>query len=214
MANANVGDEFRPFLPVPPGATLGAELRAREIPQGTFACWIGREQKDLTRIIRGGEPLTPALARDLERALDIPASFWLNYEGAYRAELGHASRVKAGGAPMRVPRSAAGAHKLLRFSLAEIERIPESTHGVYAFWHEDSGTCVYIGRAEDLPLKERLKQHWRGSRDGELSLWLDAVGDRMSVRYIPAAGRDKIAQIQQELVRLWKPASTQQPKGD
>ncbi len=211
MAKVNVGDEFHPCTPIPPGATLGAELRARKIPQGTFACWIRREQKDLTRIIRGDEPITPALARNLERALNIPASFWLNYEDAYRAALARGESANGTALPAHVSRSllgvAAGPHKRLHFSLLEIERIPESTRGVYAFWHEDSGTCIYIGKAKDQPLKERLKQHWRGSHNKTLALWLRAFGDRIVVSYIPVRECDKIPQAEKRLIRLWKPVA-------
>ena len=216
MANANVGEKIRPSAPIPPGSTLGAELRARQIPQGIFANWIGLEQGELTRIIRGNEPVTPALAQDLEKVLDIPASFWLRYEDAYRAGLDQKT-VNGIAAPARVDRSllgpSAGPQKRLHFSRLEIERIPESVRGVYSFWHEDSGVCIYVGMAEDQPLKERLKQHWRGSRNKTLALWLDAFGGRIVVSYIPVKECDKIPQIETAIIRLWKPIANP-PKGE
>ena len=217
MANANVGDEFRPFLPVPPGATLGAELRARKISSEIFARWIGLEKKALARLIRGDDPVTPSLARNLERALDIPASFWLNYEGAYRAGLAQGS-ANGIAMPARIDRSslgpAAGPHKRLHFSLLEIERIPESVRGVYSFWHGESGACIYIGKAGDQPLKERLKRHWRGPRNKTLALWLRAFGRRVVVFYIPVKECDKIPQVEARLIQMWKPIANQQPKGE
>ena len=216
MANANIGETFRPSTPIPPGATLGAELRARQIPQEIFANWIGLEQGKLTRVIRGNEPVTPELAQDLEKALDIPASFWLRYEDTYRAGLDQKA-VNGVAAPARVDRSllgpSAGPQKCLHFSRLEIERIPESVRGVYSFWHGDSGVCIYVGMAEDQPLKERLKQHWRGSHNKTLALWLAAFGGRIVVSYIPIKECDKIPRIEAAIIRLWKPIANP-PKGE
>ena len=210
MTDANIGEKFRPCTPVPPGATLGAELRARKISSEVFANWLGLEKKALTRLIRGDEPVTPALAGNLERALDIPASFWLSYEDAYRAGQEREAGKKIA-MPARIDRSTLGAtagpHKRLHFSRLEIERIPESVRGVYSFWHEESGICIYVGMAEDQPLKERLLQHWRGSHNKMLALLLRAFGRRVIVSYIPIKECDKIPQVEERLIRLWKPAA-------
>lgn len=220
MANANVGEKIHPSAPIPPGATLGAELRARQIPQEVFANWIGLEQGELTRVIRGNEPVTPALAEGLEKALDIPASFWLRYEDAYRTGLEQKANngiAAPAPAPALVARSllgaSAGPQKRLHFSRLEIERIPESVRGVYSFWHEGSGVCIYVGMAEDQPLKERLKQHWRGSHNKTLALWLAACGGRIVVSYIPVRECDEIPRIETAIIRLWKPIANP-PKGE
>ena len=166
----------------------------------------------MKRIIRGANPVTPALAQKLERALDIPATFWLNYENAYRAGLTRASDNEIP-MPARIGSSllgvAAGPHKRLHFSLLEIERIPEATRGVYLFWHEESGVCIYVGMAENQPLKECLKQHWRGSHNKTLALLLRAFGRHVIVSYIPIKECGKIPQAKERLIRLWKPVANQ-----
>ncbi|WP_081617244.1 GIY-YIG nuclease family protein [Thioalkalivibrio sulfidiphilus] len=58
------------------------------------------------------------------------------------------------------------------FRLSEIERPEYHGYGIYGFWYR--GRCIYIGKAEDQVLTERLKQHWANCHNDLLKQWLAA----------------------------------------
>ncbi|WP_158858271.1 helix-turn-helix transcriptional regulator [Lunatibacter salilacus] len=57
------------------------------ISQTDLAKRMGRPVKTINEIIQGKAAITPETAIQLEWALDIPASFWLESERNYRLEL-------------------------------------------------------------------------------------------------------------------------------
>lgn len=71
----------------PPGDTLLETIEYKGISQTDLAKRMGRPIKTINEIIQGKAQITPETAIQLERALDIPASFWLERERNYRLEL-------------------------------------------------------------------------------------------------------------------------------
>lgn len=71
----------------PPGDTLLETIVLKGISQTDLAKRMGRPVKTINEIIQGKAAITPETAIQLERALDIPASFWLERERNYRLEL-------------------------------------------------------------------------------------------------------------------------------
>lgn len=95
------------FIATPPGATLKEQLEERNMTQTEFASMLGITQKHMSNLIRGKTALTQEMARKLELALGIPATFWMNLETIYqqkriRAEEENA-RVKARGRGAAMP---------------------------------------------------------------------------------------------------------------
>lgn len=80
-----------PFEATHPGEVLKIELDAREISQKDFAVEIGMQKTMLNEILKGKRPVTADLAILLERALDIPAKYWINFQSQYDLDL---SRIK------------------------------------------------------------------------------------------------------------------------
>ena len=72
---------------IPPGELLAEELDARELTQKALAEAMGRSPQIVSEIVRGRTAITARTAIDLERALGIPAQFWLNLEASYRLAL-------------------------------------------------------------------------------------------------------------------------------
>ncbi len=62
----------------------------------------------------------------------------------------------------------------LPWSYGILTKLPKKAVGVYAFWHRRSGKCVYVGMASAQPIKNRLRQHWNGSHNEALRLWMQA----------------------------------------
>ena len=84
-----------PFAPVSPGEIMREELKERKITQKDFAKQINEEESLFKSFIRGIAPVTKELAQKFEKALDIEAQFWINFERAYRHDLEIIAKRKA-----------------------------------------------------------------------------------------------------------------------
>lgn len=71
----------------PPGDTIQETLDELGMSQAELAERIGRPKEKVNDIIRGREVISTATAHKLEKALGIPASFWLKRESEYRRQL-------------------------------------------------------------------------------------------------------------------------------
>lgn len=71
----------------PPGDTIQEHIDFIGMSQAELAERMGRPKVKINDIIKGREPVTTATAFQLEKVLGIPASFWMNREASYRAEL-------------------------------------------------------------------------------------------------------------------------------
>ena len=74
-------------LLIHPGETIADILEERKISQKELAYRTGVSEPFLSDVINGKKDISKTLAMDLEYALDIPASFWLNLQSKYDAEL-------------------------------------------------------------------------------------------------------------------------------
>ena len=72
-----------PFKAVHPGELLREELVSRGIKQVELAKMIGVKSYCLFDFIKGKWNLDEEFAGKLEKALDIPASFWINLQNSY-----------------------------------------------------------------------------------------------------------------------------------
>ena len=85
-----------------------------------------------------------------------------------------------------------------------IERMPDEVTGIYAIWYKVNGKCLYVGQAQDQPLKVRLKQEWRDSHNSQLKKWISVFGDDIEFCYnIAAAG--KIDKFETRLINKLAP---------
>ena len=79
--------EIAKSLLSPPGDTLQEHLDFIGMKQNELAERMGRPKEKINDIIKGRESITTETAYQLEKVLDIPASFWMNRENEYRQEL-------------------------------------------------------------------------------------------------------------------------------
>lgn len=49
--------------------------------------------------------------------------------------------------------------------------------GVYGFWFRNQ--CIYVGMTVNQGLRDRLYQHWNGSHNDMLSLWIKSKGNKL-----------------------------------
>ncbi|HZC06931.1 MAG TPA: HigA family addiction module antitoxin [Ktedonobacterales bacterium] len=80
-------NEYAPDMVSPPGETLLETLEELGMSQAELARRIGRPKKTVNEIIQGKAAITAETALQFERALGIPAKFWLTREAQYRESL-------------------------------------------------------------------------------------------------------------------------------
>jgi addiction module HigA family antidote len=77
-------NEYYPDSFTSPGETLLETLETRGMSQAELARRLGCSVKLVNEIIQAQTVITPEIAGQLEQALRVPASFWLNMEQYYR----------------------------------------------------------------------------------------------------------------------------------
>jgi excinuclease UvrABC nuclease subunit len=89
------------------------------------------------------------------------------------------------------------------FRLKEIERLPQDAYGVYAFWFRDR--CLYVGKAQDQPLVERLKQHWQSCHNQALRQWL--IAKPVEIKFITKviSDRSRIPSFERFYIHRFQP---------
>jgi len=80
-------NEYTPKFVSPPGATLYDILEEATISVIDFAEDMGWPVQKVNDIIRGKHTITDDDALELERALQVPALFWIEREKRYRESL-------------------------------------------------------------------------------------------------------------------------------
>lgn len=102
-------------------------------------------------------------------------------------------------------------HATRPWSYSTITGIPDRVVGVYALWQRRSQKCVYVGRASDQPIKDRLHRHWSGSHNETLRLWIQAYGAHLDLCYAEVE-RNRIEVLERRLIRMWNPEANVQHK--
>lgn len=80
-------NEYRPDYAVSPGEVLGDELELRGMTQQELAKRTGLTPKHIVSIVKAKSAITPETAIKLERAIGMPAEYWLNLESHYQEVL-------------------------------------------------------------------------------------------------------------------------------
>lgn len=78
-------NQYRPAALSPPGQTISDLLEERGIRQTELATRMDVTPKFVNELIAGKAGITPATALALEKALDVPADFWLVRDAHYQA---------------------------------------------------------------------------------------------------------------------------------
>lgn len=77
-------NEYQPDYVVFPGEVLAYELELREMSQKELANRTGLTPKHIVSLVKGKSALTSETAIKLERAIGMPADYWLNLESQYQ----------------------------------------------------------------------------------------------------------------------------------
>ena len=70
-----------------PGAVVAKQLKFKRMTESELAQAMGVSRNHVQKLIAGEVHITNATAAKLEKALDLPAEFWMNIEETYRARV-------------------------------------------------------------------------------------------------------------------------------
>lgn len=76
-----------PCMAVPPIEIVRDEMKARKISLKEFASRLEMQSPNLCKMFKSDAPITVQFAAKLERALDIPADFWLRLQASYERDV-------------------------------------------------------------------------------------------------------------------------------
>jgi len=81
-------NEYIPDYAAPPWEVLEYELELRHMPKSELARRTGLSEKHINAMVKskGSTVITPETAIKLERALGMPAHYWLNLEANYQGQ--------------------------------------------------------------------------------------------------------------------------------
>ncbi len=80
-------NEYRPDYAVSPGDVLELELETRGMKQQELAKRTGLTPKHIGALVNAKSAITPETAIKLERAIGMPAQYWMNLESQYQEVL-------------------------------------------------------------------------------------------------------------------------------
>src|SRR5262245_46871467 len=80
-------NRYRPTSVTPPGDSIAELLEERGIRQTELATRMDVTPKFVNELISGKVGVTPVTALALEKALDVPADFWLARDARYQEAL-------------------------------------------------------------------------------------------------------------------------------
>lgn len=80
-------DNQVPFMAIHPAEIIKDEIKERGMSQRELAERLGMQASNVSRMLRGKETITSALAAKLEKALGIKSSFWLNAQAEYDKDI-------------------------------------------------------------------------------------------------------------------------------
>ena len=89
------------------------------------------------------------------------------------------------------------------FSLINIEKIPGDVKGVYGLWCRD--ICLYIGKAQDQPLKDRLLAHFNGTHNPDLKLWIQTYPGEIEFVYKQIKETREIHSAERRMIERYNP---------
>lgn len=85
---------YQPDVAIPPGVTIREILESKSMTQAELANRMGRPTNKVNEVIKGKRQVTAETALELELALGLPASFWINLEKNYQLNKARLSQGK------------------------------------------------------------------------------------------------------------------------
>ena len=85
--------------------------------------------------------------------------------------------------------------------------IPNVLHAVYLFWSVEKQRFVYVGKT-DQPLRTRLQEHRRRSKNAVLRSWIRDSAEDLEVCYVSCPAMC-VSKLERRLIRRYEPVANQ-----
>jgi len=187
--------QFEPDYAVHPGETLRESLEDLQITPKEFAVRTGKPEQTISKILNGKSAITPDMAVQFEKVLNIPAKFWLDMQADYDEYIARQKQdemKKAGGDWARqfpyAQMAKAGWVKTTR-------KIEEKTDELLSFFNVSKPEAW-----EDIYIKQGLPALFRASLKNDKNAYATSALLRYSE--IASAGMDLPPYEKQKLKNL------------
>ena len=82
--------------------------------------------------------------------------------------------------------------------------------GIYVFWF--NGQCIYVGKAAQQTLKERLLQHYRNCHNDNLRLWIEVYGCQLQFCFFQLSTNRRIDFLEKKFIYRLQPIANKTNK--
>lgn len=163
-------NQYVPDYVVLPGEVLSEELALRQMTQKELTDRVGISTKHLNEVVKGAAAITPDLAIKFERALGMPAQYWLNLETHYQETL---ARIKESELLNRDINWLKQVPVKAMIQLGWIQKLPTASEQLDAVLKYFGIASVGQWQAMWSKLNVAYRQHAKGNNTPEaISAWL------------------------------------------
>lgn len=93
-----------------------------------------------------------------------------------------------------------------RFTFQNIMSVPRTLVGVYVFHY--GPLFIYVGKAGDRSIQKRLGEHYNGSHNPKLAIWIRALDGDIMFSYVPC-DREVIDDLERSMIQHLQPEANQ-----
>ena len=92
------------------------------------------------------------------------------------------------------------------FTFQNIMSVPQTLVGVYVLYYKS--LFIYVGKAADRPIRKRLEEHFNGSHNKKLAVWIKALDGNIMFHYV-RCGKTKIDDLERSMIHHLQPTTNQ-----
>lgn len=92
------------------------------------------------------------------------------------------------------------------FTFQNIMSVPQVLVGVYVLYY--GSIFIYVGKAAERPIQKRLEEHYNGSHNEKLAVWIRALDGDVMFNYVPC-DRTKIDDLERSMIHHLQPTTNQ-----
>lgn len=75
------------YIAIPPGTSIREQMENKMMTEKELAIKMNMTNEEVKKLLSGNMEITTGIAKKLEKALGVPASFWNRLETSYRKKL-------------------------------------------------------------------------------------------------------------------------------
>ena len=92
------------------------------------------------------------------------------------------------------------------FTFQSIMSVPRTLIGVYVFYY--GSIFIYVGKAAERPIQKRLEEHYNGSHNERLAVWIRALDGNVMFSYVSCEWA-RIDDLERSMIHHLQPTTNQ-----